>query len=82
MYGAPGDILPSIVRRAVFLAALLLFSAPSAPLHANGWFYHSIPYEALLQGLESESTDYRVMAAMALGMRRENRAVPELLEGL
>ncbi|MEM7352677.1 MAG: HEAT repeat domain-containing protein, partial [Acidobacteriota bacterium] len=67
--------------RVACLGALLLLVG-SGPLLANGWFYHSIPYEALIRGLDSESPDYRSMAAMALGMRRESRAVPKLLQGL
>ena len=46
---------------------------------ANGWEHGTVPFEALVAALESESADMRGRAAQSLGYRGEARGVRPLL---
>ena len=62
----------------VVLAALLGVLANGA-VSANGWAHASIPFKALLAGLEAEDATTRERSAQFLGLRGRVEAVPPLI---
>ena len=68
-------------RRRIACPLLLcgvLLALPAAS-GANGWEHGTVPFEALVTALESESADMRGRAAQSLGYRGEARGVAPLL---
>lgn len=65
-----------VASRFVLCGALL--GAPAAT-EANGWEHGTVPFEALVAALESDSADMRGRAAHSLGYRGETRGVAPLL---
>ena len=60
------------------LCGVLLGSPAGAG--ANGWEHGTVPFEALVAALESESADMRGRAAQSLGYRGEARGAAPLLD--
>ncbi len=77
----PGRVSRGFVALAIAFVLAFALTAPQ-PAHANGWEHHAIPFKALLRALASDNPEYRMQAAISMGVRREARAVKPLLAAL
>ncbi len=66
------------------LAATLLFLGVflAGPVWPNGWEHRAIPLSVLLRALQSEDPAYRARAALSLGIKRDPRALSDLVSRL
>ena len=77
----PGRVSRGFVALAIAFVLAFALTAPQ-PAHANAWEHHAIPFKALLRALASDNPEYRMQAAISMGVRREVRSVEPLLAAL
>ena len=74
--------MPALKSCIALLTLLMLIAATPRPAAANGWEHGALPFDALVNALQSEAAGTRAVAARSLGFRAEAEAAAMLLRHL